>query len=254
MFLTAYCPQCGQKHNCRGQSLGTILHCRNCGRKFKLTDRLPASSRLWRLICASFVLLCLCVGVFRYLSRPPSEAPDVAARRPVDGDQSGSRTWSTAAGAEPGGVERTPGGVPPLTGAGLVAGASTTPAGVIRVGPVHNPSLISTETLLEAALATARSGRPSPLKSPTATAAGAVPTAKFTAGWKLPWPLPRSRLTLPFGRALQEKRQLEEAIAEYRSGSIARTVTLPTRSLGNCSRNQASTRFAARRASQGSLA
>src|SRR5438128_2486728 len=52
--------------------------------------------------------------------------------------------------------------------------------------------LISTETLLEKSLVTARSGLPSPLKSPTATEEGLVPVAKLCAGWKVPSPLPSS--------------------------------------------------------------
>ena len=39
-----------------------------------------------------------------------------------------------------------------------------------------------TETVLEMKLATARSGLPSPLKSPTATDWGCVPTPKVAAG------------------------------------------------------------------------
>ncbi len=65
------------------------------------------------------------------------------------------------------------------------------------------PSLSSTETVFEPAFAAATSGRPSPLKSPTATA----PTDQSTQGssdWmNVPSPRPRSTLTVfrrPVGR------------------------------------------------------
>src|SRR2546426_470431 len=44
--------------------------------------------------------------------------------------------------------------------------------------------------------ATARSGIPSPLKSPTAAERGREPVAKFRAAWKVPSPLPSSTETL----------------------------------------------------------
>src|SRR5258708_4804469 len=77
-------------------------------------------------------------------------------------------------------------GVPPAT---ELRGASklTPPVGVL---------LISTETLLELALATAKSSRPSRLKSPTATEEGGLPAGKLRASWKLPSPLPKSTETL----------------------------------------------------------
>src|SRR5262249_14568743 len=43
---------------------------------------------------------------------------------------------------------------------------------------------------------TARSGRPSRSKSPTARAAGAGPTSKLAAGWNVPSPLPARKLRL----------------------------------------------------------
>jgi len=49
---------------------------------------------------------------------------------------------------------------------------------------------MSTETLSEKRLATARSCAPSPLSSPTATDAGRLPAPKFRADWRLPSPLP----------------------------------------------------------------
>src|SRR5437763_7348287 len=70
----------------------------------------------------------------------------------------------------------------------LIEGASS--AGQI-------PLLSSTETLLELELADAASGRPSPLKSPTATQIGYEPTAAFTGGLKAPVPVPSSTLTVP---------------------------------------------------------
>src|SRR5204863_350684 len=44
--------------------------------------------------------------------------------------------------------------------------------------------------------ATARSGRPSPLKSPAATVSGSEPAAEYWAARKVPSPLPGSTLTL----------------------------------------------------------
>src|SRR3989304_2172487 len=61
-------------------------------------------------------------------------------------------------------------------------------------GPVPVPRRI--ETLLLASFATARSGFPSPLRSPIATDSGLGPTAKFVAGPKAPVPLPRRIETL----------------------------------------------------------
>src|SRR5260370_31358322 len=55
--------------------------------------------------------------------------------------------------------------------------------------------LISTETSLEYWLATARSGRPSRLKSPTAMDQAKLPAAKLRGAWKLPSPLPKSTET-----------------------------------------------------------
>ncbi len=55
--------------------------------------------------------------------------------------------------------------------------------------------LISTETLLEFWLATARSGRMSPLKSPTTTEKGASPAPNHCAPPKVPSPLPKSTTT-----------------------------------------------------------
>src|SRR5215472_13375785 len=56
--------------------------------------------------------------------------------------------------------------------------------------------LISTETLSEPKLATARSSTPSPLKSPTATEVGSQPAPKFRAASEVPSPLPSSTETL----------------------------------------------------------
>src|SRR5947207_15657606 len=66
---------------------------------------------------------------------------------------------------------------------------------------------ISTETVLEPRLATARSGLPSPLRSPTATDAGLVPAAKANGARKVAAPLPNSTETL-----------LEPKLATARSG------------------------------------
>src|SRR6516162_4850814 len=59
------------------------------------------------------------------------------------------------------------------------------------------PSLSSTETLPEPELATATSGRPSPLKSPAAAAEGVVPTVAVMGNDRVPSPLLRSALTIP---------------------------------------------------------
>src|SRR6266567_1891843 len=67
------------------------------------------------------------------------------------------------------------------------------------VGPawkVPSPLPSSTEMVLSLWLATTKSGLPSPLKSPTATKAGALPTRKLSGPWKVPSPLPRSTETL----------------------------------------------------------
>jgi hypothetical protein len=56
--------------------------------------------------------------------------------------------------------------------------------------------LRSSDTSLEIWLAVARSGLPSPLKSPTATEAGSAPTAKLVAEPKAPLPSPSSTDTL----------------------------------------------------------
>src|SRR4051794_10324072 len=57
-------------------------------------------------------------------------------------------------------------------------------------------SLRSTDTLLDSSLVTARSGRPSPFRSPTATDVGLEPTAKSVFGHRLPVPSPNSTETV----------------------------------------------------------
>src|SRR5580658_6607465 len=52
------------------------------------------------------------------------------------------------------------------------------------------------ETVLSILLATAKSGTPSPLKSPTVTSIGPRPVAYCTYGWKLPLPLPNRTETV----------------------------------------------------------
>src|SRR6266849_3145590 len=56
-------------------------------------------------------------------------------------------------------------------------------------------ALSSTDTLLGPALVTARSGKTSPLKSPTATSLGDPPAPKRVAGPNVPLPLPSSTST-----------------------------------------------------------
>src|SRR5260370_749702 len=67
------------------------------------------------------------------------------------------------------------------------------------VGPawkVPSPLPSSTETVLSLLLATTKSGLPSPLKSPTASEVGALPTRKLSGAPKVPSPLPSSTETL----------------------------------------------------------
>src|SRR5262249_51298276 len=64
-------------------------------------------------------------------------------------------------------------------------------------GGVQLPSLRRTEAVFEPALAVATSGRPSPLKSPTAIADGDEPTAYAPANVSVPFPLPSSSLAVP---------------------------------------------------------
>jgi len=52
-------------------------------------------------------------------------------------------------------------------------------------------------TVLEPPLSTARSGVPSPSRSPAARKLAFPPAATLIAAWKLPSPFPSSTLTLP---------------------------------------------------------
>ena len=61
--------------------------------------------------------------------------------------------------------------------------------------PAPLPS--NTDTVLEPRFATARSGRPSPLTSPTATEAGVFPVVKSVFAPNPPVPLPSSTDTVP---------------------------------------------------------
>src|SRR5439155_5819952 len=81
--------------------------------------------------------------------------------------------------------------------------------------------LISTETLSELKLPTARSCLTSPLKSPTATEAGLVPALKACAAWNVPSPLPSSTETVLGPRMLKSK------LATARSGCPS-LLTSPT--------------------------
>src|SRR5437879_9731988 len=87
---------------------------------------------------------------------------------------------------------------------------------VVAGGKVPSPLPSNTETVLDPALATARSGLPSLLKSPTATDQGAPPAAKFRAAWKVPLPLPSSTETVS-----------DTALATARSG-LPSQLMLPT--------------------------
>src|SRR5881396_2469031 len=59
------------------------------------------------------------------------------------------------------------------------------------------PSFRSTEAVFAEPLAVAASGRPSPLKSPTATAIAAGVGARLIGGVKVPGPRPSSTLRVP---------------------------------------------------------
>src|SRR5947209_4767783 len=92
-------------------------------------------------------------------------------------------------------------GLPPVT----LEGFRLNPE---RIGGTPVPALPgSTEIALAFTLATARSGLPSPLKSPTATPAGPLPTVNCDAGWKVPSPLPSSSETLLEGETEQSREQ-----------------------------------------------
>src|SRR5262245_59912494 len=58
-------------------------------------------------------------------------------------------------------------------------------------------AFVKTDTVLEERLLTAKSGRPSPLKSPTATDWALDPTVKVRGAWTVPSPFPSSTLTEP---------------------------------------------------------
>ena len=87
--------------------------------------------------------------------------------------------------------------------------------------PVPSPSRML--TLAESSLATARSGLPSRLKSPTATEKGLVPTfsGEEGAAVKSPVPVPSRMLTL-----------LEPALATARSGRPSRLKSPTATELG----------------------
>src|SRR5689334_5872153 len=70
------------------------------------------------------------------------------------------------------------------------------PEVMVEVPEVGTQLFSRMDTLLEPLFAVTRSGRPSPLKSPTATEEGYRPAEKLTAGWKVPLPLPSTMDTL----------------------------------------------------------
>src|SRR5207253_762750 len=82
---------------------------------------------------------------------------------------------------------------PPARNAGLAPAVGSVCADAKAPSPL--PS--STETVLDPRLATARSSLPSPLKSPTATENGLVPTARSGRAANVPSPWPRSTETVP---------------------------------------------------------
>src|SRR5262245_43845616 len=63
-------------------------------------------------------------------------------------------------------------------------------------GGGQSPSLSSTDTVFDSPFAATTSGRPSPLKSPTATAEGHEPTVYAAAYVRVTFPLPNNSLTV----------------------------------------------------------
>src|SRR5262249_52945272 len=95
---------------------------------------------------------------------------------------------------------------------------------------VPSPWPSSTLTLLLSCFATATSSRPSPLKSPTATARGNVPTARSVRGRKEPSPLLSSTLMVPLLFAVTRSRAplpskspaaTERGVGRNRAGAVA---------------------------------
>src|SRR5262249_46807519 len=84
---------------------------------------------------------------------------------------------------------------------------------MLRFAVVKLPTPVFVKMLrnVELLLLPAKSGWPSPLKSPTATELAPTPTAKFRGAWNVPSPLPSSTLTEPV------------------AGKSVRTAPLPTR-------------------------
>src|SRR3954470_13561799 len=74
------------------------------------------------------------------------------------------------------------------------------------VANVPSPWPSRTLTVSLSCFAVTTSSRPSPLKSPTATARGTAPTARSTRGRKEPSPLPSSRLRVPWLFAVTRSR------------------------------------------------
>ena len=94
-------------------------------------------------------------------------------------------TWTVAVGVGVG------------VGVGVAVGVAVGVGVVVGVGVgVAAQSRNKIDTLFESVLAMARSCLPSPLKSPTATEMGLVPTPKLVAAPKLPAPFPNKIDTL----------------------------------------------------------
>src|SRR5262249_57478130 len=101
--------------------------------------------------------------------------------------------------------------------------------------PVPSPKRIV--TLLELKLATARSGLPSPLKSPTATDKGLVPapTVELVALGKAPVPSPKRIVTVPSPQgaaSLAEARPVGEGWGKSPADARIQIVQAPSAGLG----------------------
>src|SRR6516164_8249805 len=73
----------------------------------------------------------------------------------------------------------------------------TVPTLGVATAKLPTPVFVKTLRNVELLLLTAKSGWPSPLKSPTATELAPTPTAKIRGAWNVPSPLPSSTLTVP---------------------------------------------------------
>src|SRR5437660_373350 len=111
-----------------------------------------------------------------------------------------SATCAPPAGAGPLSVTVPVEELPPVTLVGLKLRESRTRA---RLPVFNRTETAPGQTFEEPKFVTARSGAPSPLKSPTATEIGEQPAPKCWAAWKVPSPLPSSTETDSTGLLLE---------------------------------------------------